>query len=71
MIFISMFGLNVAYNLLLKALEETVFVIKIFYFSAYVWIIGVIAYVILEPLYTQIKVINFKIKQVTVNKKYN
>jgi hypothetical protein len=52
MIFISMFGLNVAYNLLLKALEETVFVIKIFYFSAYVWIIGVIAYVILEPLYT-------------------
>ena len=28
MIFISMFGLNIAYNLLLKALEETGFVIK-------------------------------------------
>lgn len=49
---ISVLGLNIAFNLLRKALEETGFFVKILYFGAYVWIVGVILYVILEPLYS-------------------
>lgn len=49
---LSILGLNIALNLLQKALEETGFFIKILYFGAYIWIVGVILYVILEPLYS-------------------
>lgn len=49
---ISVLGLNIAFNLLKKAWEENGYIVKTLYFGAYVWIVGVILYVILEPLYS-------------------
>lgn len=39
--------------------------VRSLYIFAYFWIIGVILFVILEPLYSEIKVITFRIRKNT------
>lgn len=56
------FGLKIGLTLLEKALYDTNIIARSLYFGAYVWIMGVILYVLIEPLYTEVKVIKFKIK---------
>jgi preprotein translocase subunit SecG len=54
---LSGYGLSMAFTLLMKAQQEDDLLQKIMHFGADVWIIGVILYVMVEPLYSEVKIV--------------
>jgi hypothetical protein len=59
---LSGYGLNMAFSLLLMAQQEDSLLQKLVHFGAYFWIIAVILYVMLEPLYSEVKTEEFVIQ---------
>lgn len=49
---LSVYGVRIALTLLLKIKEDDNLIAKILYFGAHIWVIGVILFVMIEPLYS-------------------